>query len=99
MVSLRQLAVYHKYDTRSRQSIYVLVTPTPPSKTLVLQKFLGALKELHPAVEPVDQNCLKLNEAILQTYLENWRDYMYDYERQLDILVSFLIISLSSMSL
>ena len=87
--SLRQLAFYHQYDMQTKQSAYVLITPVPPSKSIALDKLTGFFESLE-TVSEFQQDWLNPNELLLQAYLGNWRDYMYDHESRLDHLVSMI---------
>ena len=80
--SLRQLAFYHQVDTQTNNSVLVLLLPGPPSKSIVFERIRDALKGT-VSLTNFPEIYLRLNGAILNSYLYNWGDYMCYYESQL----------------
>ncbi|KAJ5650892.1 Mg2+ transporter protein CorA-like/Zinc transport protein ZntB [Penicillium longicatenatum] len=75
--TIRQTGLYHKYDSATSQSTFILINPTPRSKA-----FLKAVELLQNASSEKLTNPFWLHSVLFSTYLPAWRERMLELERQ-----------------
>lgn len=75
--TIRQTGLYHRYDSATSQSTFILINPTPRSKA-----FLKADDLLRNAGAVVKTDPFWLHSVLFSTYLPVWRDRILELERQ-----------------
>ncbi|KAK8056453.1 hypothetical protein PG993_001680 [Apiospora rasikravindrae] len=74
---LRQSGLYHRYDTTTSQSLYILLNPMPRSQ---MQERVAAHLRDHPHTILVDT--FWLHRLLLSTHLPAWRQYIAAQEKE-----------------
>jgi hypothetical protein len=74
---IRQTGVYHRFDTSTRRSIYILLNPTTDSKAQL--KAQDCMAAFTTSTSDVSSNWL--HRVVLSVYLPAWRQYIVAYER------------------
>ncbi|KAK7951620.1 uncharacterized protein PG986_007348 [Apiospora aurea] len=74
---LRQSGLYHRYDTKTSQSVYVLMNPMPRSQ---LQEQVSTHLRAHPHTTLVD--AFWLHRLLISTHLPAWRHYIAAQEKE-----------------
>jgi hypothetical protein len=77
---IRQSALYHRYDTGKKSSVYMLVSPHKNSvgETACVRRVLN-MEHLRPS----HLTHFVLHEALTRSYVANWRKYMRTFEAML----------------
>ncbi|KAJ6095507.1 Mg2+ transporter protein CorA-like/Zinc transport protein ZntB [Penicillium sp. IBT 16267x] len=75
--TIRQTGLYHRYDSATSQSTFILFNPTPRSKA-----FLKADELLRNADSEVKTDPFWLHSLLFSTYLPAWRERILELERQ-----------------
>ena len=86
---LRQTAVYHQYRFESNQSFWILLNPVPNSPAH--GKVYSLLEHLDFPSLSCRSRHAALDNAIISTYLDNWRPYLAYYETKLLPMVRYCI--------
>jgi len=74
---IRQSGIYHRFDPRTSQSMYVLLSPTPNSQAHQrAEEWL-----LHPGRE-AEKEPFWLHRVLFSTYYPAWRQYIAALERK-----------------
>ena len=84
--SLRQLGCYHQYNLLCNESVYVLVVPTVPSRSVAVSRCKKWFGSITNATDLPHQSA-RFGELLFHTYMDSWREWMYYYESYLDNLV------------
>ena len=87
--SVRQCALYHRYNVSQKNSVYVLISPVPQSQ--IEADVLEWIKTSQSAVYS-HQDHLRVNQVLWTSYLDNWKPYMNFYEEKLQSLVSRIAV-------
>ncbi|WYZ34124.1 hypothetical protein EsH8_I_000400 [Colletotrichum jinshuiense] len=74
---IRQSGIYQRFDLRSRQSLFILISPAPNSKAN--QRAVEWLARHSKDAEP---DPVWLHKIVHETYLPSWRSYVAWLERQ-----------------
>ena len=83
--SVRQTGVYHRFDTRTQKSFWILLHPKPDSPIrLRVEDVIRAV----PQFNDTDQNMMMLHLSILGKPFGNWRWYMAHFEEEIEDMVS-----------
>ncbi|KAF7543274.1 hypothetical protein G7Z17_g10870 [Cylindrodendrum hubeiense] len=75
---IRQSGMYHRFDTTTRQSLYILFNPAPNSKAHQEAKEL-LLSNLD---EGAQNDPFWLHQTLFSSYYPNWRQYIAAQERE-----------------
>ncbi|KAJ5784530.1 Mg2+ transporter protein CorA-like/Zinc transport protein ZntB [Penicillium pulvis] len=75
--TIRQTGLYHRYDSATSQSTFILINPTPRSKALLKVEEL-----LRNAGAEVMTDPFWLHSVLFSTYLPAWRERILELERQ-----------------
>uniref|UniRef100_A0A9P7QVZ0 CorA-like transporter domain-containing protein n=2 Tax=Colletotrichum scovillei TaxID=1209932 RepID=A0A9P7QVZ0_9PEZI len=78
---IRQTGVYHRCDAASRQSLFIMINPTPNSQASSrAMEWLSSSVAADPETETDDP--VWLHKLVFETYLPAWRFYIASMERQ-----------------
>ncbi|KAI3551427.1 hypothetical protein CABS03_01486 [Colletotrichum abscissum] len=79
---IRQTGVYHRCDAASRQSLFVMINPTPDSQAS--NRAIEWLSSRNGAAgsETETHDHVWLHKLVFETYLPAWRFYIASMERQ-----------------
>jgi hypothetical protein len=78
--SLRQTAVYQRFDVKSRKSVWILMQPSKHIRHWLENNLLGIGKS--------DESFMLLHILFLSSMEENWTDYLEDLLLRVNGLVS-----------
>lgn len=82
---IRQTAIYHQYKPKSGNSIWILLSPMPSS---VAELRIGQLlKEFDDQSTRASFHPPSIDNAMISSYLNNWRPYFEYYETQITPIV------------
>ncbi|EXF74621.1 hypothetical protein CFIO01_13436 [Colletotrichum fioriniae PJ7] len=80
---IRQTGVYHRCDAASRQSLFIMVNPTPNSQasSRAIER-LSTSRSFGVGSETETDDPVWLHQLVFETYLPAWRFYIASMERQ-----------------
>ncbi len=83
--SIRQTAVYQRFEASSNRSNLILLHPVPEAiaQTRLEQKMSDQCGAPELLEQPVNQHIL-----LISAYFNNWREYMVHFEEELLTIVS-----------
>jgi oligoribonuclease (3'-5' exoribonuclease) len=83
--SIRQTGVYHKYNEHTKQSLWIVLSPT--SDSAAQQRIVEYVQNASNRRKLI-ANSILLHTLLLSSYISNWRDYCEYHEIEIEHIVS-----------